>query len=228
MSFIVIEGLDGAGKSTQVEMLANYLKNQNKEVEFIHFPSMNSKIFGEMIASFLRGEYGGIKDVNPYLVALLFAGDRFNLSGKINEWLNAGKTVINDRYVYSNIGFQCAKLTNEQEQENLANWIFDMEYNYFKIPKPDLSIFLDVPFEFTKQRLAENRKGRDRDYLDGNIDIHEADLDFQKNVRKTYLKAVEKDETFIKINCFDTDNQILKQEIISSMIIDELEKRFLI
>ena len=228
MSFIVIEGLDGAGKSTQVEMIANYIKNQNKEVEYIHFPSMNSKVFGEMIARFLRGEFGGIKDVNPYLVALLFAGDRFNLSGKINEWLNLGKTVINDRYVYSNIGFQCAKLTEEQEQNKLAEWIFDMEYNYFKIPKPDLSIFLDVPFEFTKQRLAENRKGKDRDYLNGNTDIHETDLDFQKKVRKTYLNAIEKDKDFIKIECFDNNNKILKPEIISSNIIKELKKRYLI
>ncbi|MDD3685313.1 MAG: dTMP kinase [Bacteroidales bacterium] len=228
MAFIVIEGLDGAGKSTQVEMLKNYLANEGRKSEFIHFPTSDSPVFGDMIARFLRGEFGGLKDVNPYLVALLFAGDRYNLGTQIRTWLTEGKTVINDRYVYSNIGFQCAKMNSTEAADELFDWIFDLEFNYFKIPKPDLSIFLDVPFSFTEKRLTSAREGSDRDYLQGKTDIHEADLNFQKTVRETYLKAVEKDENFIRINCADENNNMLPAAKISELITKELIKRSLI
>lgn len=228
MSFIVIEGLDGAGKSTQIELLKQYLAGKKIESEYVHFPTTDSPIFGNMISRFLRGEFGGLEDVDPYLVALLFAGDRSNLAEQINSWQAEGKAVINDRYVYSNIGFQCAKIDDSEESDKLFEWIFDLEYNYFKIPKPDLSVFLDVPFEFTKKRLTENRSGQDRDYLDGKIDIHEENLDFQKKVKKTYLKAIDKDENFISVNCSGKNGEMLCAEDISKKIIDELVKRNLI
>ena len=228
MSFIVIEGLDGAGKSTQIELLKQYLKAKDIESEYIHFPTVDSPIFGNMISRFLRGEFGNLDQVDPYLVALLFAGDRFNLANQIRDWQNQEKVVINDRYVYSNIGFQCAKLNSDEEAQKLFDWIFDLEYNYFKIPKPDLNIFLDVPFEFTKQRLTENRSGSDRDYLEGKVDIHESNLDFQQNVRKTYLKAVEKDDGLIRIDCSDESGNMLSADEISKKIIKEIESRELI
>ncbi len=227
MSFIVIEGLDGSGKSTQLELLKQYLKSINKEFEYIHFPTTDSPIFGDLISRFLRGELGSLKQVNPYLVALLFAGDRYNMAEKIKKWLSEGKVVINDRYVYSNIGFQCAKLDNEKDSRELFDWIFDLEYNYFKIPKPDLSIFLDVPFDFTKQKLIENRKGSDREYLKGKVDIHEADLGFQKNVKKSYIKAIEQDDKFISIKCFN-ENTMLRPEEISQVIVRNINERKLL
>lgn len=221
MAFIVIEGLDGAGKSTQVELLSKYLQSEGKSVEYVHFPTGDSEIFGDMINRFLRGEFGGIGDVNPYLVSLLFAGDRYNMAPKINSWLAEGKFVINDRYVYSNIGFQCAKIADESEKKRLFDWIFNLEFNYFKIPRPDLNIFLDVPFSFTEKRLAENRTGKDRDYLNGKTDIHEADLNFQKKVRETYIKAVETDSRLVRIDC-SCNGEMLSAEKISEKIVNEL------
>lgn len=227
MSFIVIEGLDGAGKSTQIKYLSKYLDNKNVKNEYIHFPTNKSPVYGDLIARFLRGELGSLKQVNPYLVALLFAGDRYNMKECINAWIDDGKVVVNDRYVYSNIGFQCAKTNSEQEAEELFNWILDIEYNYFKIPKPNLSIFLDVPFEFTKQKLTENRRGKSRDYLKGKSDIHEEDFDFQMKVKQSYDKALNKDENFIKIICYE-NNKMLTPKIISEKIIKELNDRTLI
>lgn len=223
MAFIVIEGLDGAGKSTQVELLSKYLQSVGKEVEYVHFPTGDSEIFGDMINRFLRGEFGGIGDVNPYLVSLLFAGDRYNMAPKINAWLNEGKFVINDRYVYSNIGFQCAKIEDENEKKRLFDWIFNLEFNYFKIPRPDLNIFLDVPFSFTEKRLAENRTGKDRDYLNGKTDIHEADLNFQKKVRETYISAAETDSRLVRIDC-SYNGEMLSAESISEKIVNELKR----
>jgi len=223
MAFIVIEGLDGAGKSTQVDLLSRYLQSEGKRVEYVHFPTGDSEIFGEMINRFLRGEFGGLDEVNPYLVSLLFAGDRYNMAPKINAWLAEGKFVINDRYVYSNIGFQCAKIEDRSEKKKLFDWIFNLEFNYFKIPRPDLNIFLDVPFSFTEKRLAENRTGKDREYLNGKSDIHEADLNFQKKVRETYLMATDTDDRLVRIDCSCNGN-ILPAEKISEMIVEELKK----
>lgn len=220
MSFIVIEGLDGSGKSTQLELLKKYFISNNKKIEYIHFPTNNSPIFGDLISRFLRGEFGNLNQVDPYLVALIFAGDRYNMSNQINDWLNEGKIVINDRYVYSNIAYQCAKINDNKKSEELFNWIINLEYNYFKIPKPDLSIFLDVPFNFTKQNLID-RKKLYRDYLKGKVDIHENDLKFQKNVKKIYLKAINLDNNFIKIKCYK-NNKILDPTIISSKIIEKI------
>jgi len=228
MSFIVIEGLDGSGKSTQIELLKQYLASKRTRFEYIHFPTTDSPIFGDMISRFLRGDFGSLEQVHPNLVALLFAGDRYNMADTIRGWQSEGSLVINDRYVYSNIGFQCAKLDNEDEVDRLFKWILDLEFNYFKIPKPELSIFLDVPFEFTKMKLTQMRSGSDRDYLDGKVDIHEANLTFQNNVRNVYLKAVEKDADLIRIDCSDKGGNMCRAEDISDLIIKEIENRKLI
>ena len=181
--FIVLEGVDGSGKSTQIEKLRGMFAERGVESEYVHFPRFDAPFFGELIARFLRGELGGINEVDPYIVALLYAGDRRDAAAMIRRWLDTGKVVIADRYVYSNIGYQCAKVADETKRAALRHWIFELEYEYFKIPQPDLSIFLDVPFAFTERKLAEAREGADREYLHGAKDIHESSLAFQKSVR---------------------------------------------
>ncbi len=206
--FIVLEGLDGAGKSTQVEKITGYFNKKGLKTQFIHFPETDSPIFGELVAKFLRGELGSNNQVNPHLVALLYAGDRNNSKEKIQQWLDNGDVVIADRYVFSNIAFQCAKLGTIHEQDRLANWILEMEYEYFKIPKPDLSIFLDVPPNFTEKQLTKERKGDNRDYLHGQPDIHEKDLDFQQQVRFVYMNQVAIRKGFKLVNCANDSNEM--------------------
>lgn len=223
MALLVIEGLDGAGKSTQVDMLKNYLRDLGKDFQYLHFPQTDSPVYGELIARFLRGELGNINEVNPYLVALMYAGDRSDAQPMLEEWLNEGKTVILDRYVYSNVAYQCAKLIDPQEKQKLKNWIIDSEFGYFKLPKPDLNIFLDVPFAFTKKKLTGNRTGTDRDYLGGVRDIHEEDLDFQSRVRDIYLTL--EDINFVRINCCYDEDTMRSPDDIFSMIKSEIERR---
>ena len=199
--FIVLEGLDGSGKSTQVNLLKGFFDEHGINYKFLHFPQTETPYFGEMIARFLRGEFGPIDAVDPYLVAMLYAGDRYSASNDIKEWLSIGTVVVVDRYVLSNIAFQCAKLTSEAEKEKLRNWIFLFEYNYYQIPKPGLSIFLDVPMNFVKHNLENERKGNDREYLQGKQDIHEAKSSFQEVVRKEYLEAIKLDSTFERLEC---------------------------
>ena len=200
---IVLEGLDGAGKSTQLKMLCNYLEESGKKLKYLHFPRYEVQPFGALISNFLKGDYGSNEAVHPQLVALLFAEDRHAAAGQISEWLAAGCTVVLDRYVYSNIAFQTAKLADPEKAATLREWIFNLEYNFFKIPQPDLNLFLDVPIDFVESELHHARSGSDRDYLQGAQDIHEADIEFQKKVRAVYRECCANDPNFIRIDCAD-------------------------
>ena len=198
---VVVEGLDGSGKSTQVRRLKEYLENTVGELEYIHFPRYDAEVYGELISRFLRGDFGSIESVHPQLVALLFAEDRHYAAPMMKSVLDRGGTVLLDRYVYSNIAYQCAKLSSEEERESLRKWIIDTEYGFFGLPRPDLNIFLDVPPDFVEQRLRSARKGSDREYLGGAQDIHEADMSFQSRVREIYLQQCRTDPKFLRIDC---------------------------
>ena len=172
--FIVLEGLDGAGKSTQIRMLRQLLAERGVESEYVHFPRFDAPVYGELIARFLRGEFGGVNEVDPYLVALLFAGDRAAAGPQIRAWIAEGKAVVLDRYVYSNVGFQCAKLPAGERRDRLAQWTLDLEFGY-----------------------------NDLDYLQGSRDIHEDALDLQRRVREVYLAAAAKDDSLRVVDCSD-------------------------
>lgn len=222
--FIVLEGLDGAGKSTQIDLLQTYFEKRSVVVHYLHFPRFDSPVFGDLIARFLRGDLGSIDQVHPLLIALLFAGDRKDAAEMIKEWLKEDCCVILDRYIYSNIAFQCAKVKDAEESEKLRDWILDTEYNQFAIPKPDISLFLDVPLNFVDEKLNENREGNDREYLNGKKDIHEASISFQTRVREIYLKECERNEDFIRIDCSDKAGNMLPAESIYNLIINRIEK----
>ena len=218
--FIVLEGVDGSGKSTQIAKLRQMLDEAGVANEYIHFPRFDAPFFGELIARFLRGELGSIEQVDPYIVAMLYAGDRHDAKRLIDGWLSEGKVVICDRYVYSNIGYQCAKIADQEGRDRLTDWIFALEYDYFAIPRPDVSLFLDVPFAFTERKLQEVRTGDDRDYLNGGKDIHEQSLELQQMVRQVYLDAASKDDTMHIVDCSDGESQMASPDIIFSRVMD--------
>jgi dTMP kinase len=219
MKLFVIEGVDGAGKSTQLKLLKDFFSEKGYKCEYLHFPRTESPYFGELIARFLRGEFGSLNDVDPYLVAMIYAGDRKDASELINEWLNDGKIVLLDRYTYSNIAYQCAKLNDITEQERLLKWILSLEFDHFSIPRPDLNIFLDVPFAFTEKKLLNARTGNDRSYLNGNRDIHEESLIFQKKVRDIYLTVAKSDKRLAVVDCSSSSGSMLPPVEIFRMIV---------
>ena len=220
--FIVLEGLDGAGKSTQIRMLRRFFADRGVESEYVHFPRFDSPVYGQLTARFLRGEFGGVQEVDPYLVALIFAGDRADAAPQIRQWLAEGKAVVLDRYVYSNVGFQCAKLPAGEERDRLADWIVNLEFGHNALPRPDLSLFLDVPFAFTERKLSEVREGDDRDYLQGGQDIHEASLQLQQDVRSVYLASAAKDPSLRVVDCSDASGAMESPEGIFAKIRAEL------
>lgn len=234
---IVLEGLDGAGKSTQVKLLKEYLVSKGVNLRYLHFPRYDAPLYGDLIGKYLRGDFGSIDMVHPQIVALLFALDRMDASTLIKEWLAAGDCVLLDRYVYSNIAYQCSKMATQpqfstdgtpaEQAEELRKWIFDTEYTKYGIPKPDLNLFLDVPIDFVDSKLKESRSGDDdRDYLNGKADIHEADIRFQISVREFYLKQTAEDSDFVKVCCQDSEGKMLPPNDIFANIKEQVDKLF--
>lgn len=221
---VVLEGLDGAGKSTQVKKLKAYLERICPELEYIHFPRYDAPVYGDLISRFLRGDFGANNAVHPQLVALLFAEDRHGAAPEMKSTLANGGSVLLDRYVYSNIAYQCAKLTDPKEREALREWIISTEYGDFGLPKPDLNIFLDVPIAFVESRLESARTGSDRDYLHGSQDIHEADIEFQKQVQAIYRRQVDLDPNFIRIDCSDEFGQMLPPDRIFEKVKEVIDE----
>ena len=223
--FIVVEGLDGAGKSTQVARLKDWLRERG-DLEYIHFPRYDAPVYGGLISRFLQGRFGANDAVHPQLVALLFAEDRHGAAPQLREALAAGKTVLLDRYVYSNIAYQCAKMADPAGREELRQWILDTEFGDFGLPRPDVNLFLDVPISFVASRLTANRADGDRSYLAGAQDIHEADIAFQETVRSVYLRQTELDPHFLRVDCADEAGAMLPPELIFSRMTARIEPLF--
>lgn len=211
---ITIEGLDGSGKSTQIDLLIGRLNELDIKHKFIHFPMLNQGEYGKLIAEYLRGELGSLEHVHPKLVALLFAEDRNEHKALLNEWLSEGYLIIMDRYVNSNIAFQCAKTKETTDKRELKKWIIDFEFKHNQLPSPDLSLFLNVPFSHIENSLNSSRTGADRAYLNGKKDIHEDSLELQRNVYNEYLNLLDEQPNFHEIECFiGNSNWLSKNEI---------------
>lgn len=223
MRFVVIEGLDGSGKSTQLKLLKVYLEKEIIPYKYLHFPRLEEGVYGQLIARFLRGEMGANDQVDPYLVALIFAGDRAEAADRIRQWMEEGYLVIVDRYVYSNIAFQGAKLEDQGDSNRLRDWILEFEFGHNNLPRPDINLYLNVPFAFTRQQLNIARDGDDRAYLKGERDIHEENLDFQEKVRQVYLALHHHVDDLELIECRDDSGVMLPPGAISDLILKHME-----
>jgi len=221
--FIAIEGLDGSGKSTQIDRLTRYLNENGIQTKFVHFPRLNDGFYGHLISRFLRGEFGDVGSVHPQLVAVLFAEDRKEFSSTLRDWLAKDYFVLMDRYVLSNIAFQCAKLKDQSEKTYLRDWINEFEYQHNQIPKPDFSIYLDVPFDFVKRSLEARRVKNERDYLKGKDDIHENDYALQQAVQQEYEALCQIDPTIRRIKCIDSSNNMRSIDVIHKEIVDMIK-----
>lgn len=209
---IVIEGLDGSGKSTQLELLAANLEKAGVDAKTISFPDYKEKS-STLVKMYLNGEFGNeAGDVNAYAASLFYAVDRFaSFRCHWKDYYDAGGTVIAGRYVTSNAVHQTAKLPCE-EWDNYLSWLYELEYEKVGIPKPDLVIFLDMPTELSKQ-LLEKRYGGD----EGKKDIHERDEDYQRNCRKAAMYNVEH-SGWKAVSC-DKDGEVRSVEDIAADVL---------
>mgnify|MGYP003681884502 CR=1 FL=1 len=223
--FFVFEGTDGSGKRTQLELLASYLENLGFEAEMTDFPQYYTSFFGGLVGRYLSGEFGDTGEVSPYLASLAYAGDRFEAKDKIERALTQGKFVISNRYIGSNMAHQAAKLI-EGERETFWDWLLKLEFGIFKIPKPDLTIFLYVPVE-TGQGLVD-RKGS-RGYLGGKKrDIHERNLDYLREASRVYQKLSERFDDWERVDCVNRNGDLLSKEVIHQKITALLRDKVLV
>lgn len=211
--FIVIDGTDGSGKTTQLKLLKDKLEAEGYVVELADFPQYNTKSAG-LIEEYLSGKYGQANEVGPYKASIFYAVDRFDASKQIKEWVADGKIVLSNRYTSSNLGHQGGKIDNPLERKIFFNWLYDLEYKIFEIPKPDLTLILQVEPEISFL-LAKNR-GRE-DWRGKSVDIHENNFNHLKKAEQTYLEIANNLPGFKLIKC--TKNQeIMKPEEIHFLV----------
>jgi dTMP kinase len=155
---IVIEGADGAGKATQAKLLVERLRAEDISVETIEFPQYEKSFFGSYIREWLDEEHGNFIDLDPRLASILFAGDRFEAREQIVHWLAKGKNVILDRYVTASMLHQGAKIQDTEKRGSFLLWLQRLEYEVFKMPRPDLVVYLDMPAEMRHALLTTDEK----------------------------------------------------------------------
>jgi len=229
--FIVFEGIDGSGKSTQTKLLIKHLKEEGYQVSFIDFPQHGKKSAG-LVDEYLTGKYGKAEEVSPYQASIFYACDRFDASFKIRKWLKEGKIVIADRYIGSNIGHQGGKIKNKKMREKYFRWLYELEYRIFKIPKPDINFILKMPPRIgylLSGKITDKKKKRKKEIYLGKIkrDIHEKDLLHLVNTEKAYLHVAEKfPKDFKVIECF-RNGKLLPPEIIHQEIWEKVKKTVL-
>ena len=211
--FIVIDGTDGSGKTTQLKILEDKLKTLGLDVETADFPQYGQKSAGA-VEEYLSGKYGNADEVGPHRASIFYAIDRYDASFKIREWLKAGKVVLCNRYVAANMAHQGGKIENGIERKIYFNWLDDLEFNIFNIPRPDLVLILHMPAaEAQKLAISEVAQSR-KTYNKGQKDIHEKDLNHLLNAEKVYLEIAANFSNFELIECA-TKNKILNPEEIA-------------
>lgn len=209
-NLIVIDGIDGAGKTTQVNLLSEYLKSKNIPFEIINFPRYEDNLYGKFIRRYLEGEFGSINQVNPYLIALAYAGDRALAKPLIESWLNSGKLVIANRYVSASKAHLSANLP-EEKRKDFMKWLDELEYQTNKIPKEDLIIILNVD----PKTGQENVKGEHKD-------IHEQNIKHLKEAANIFLEITKAEENWQVVECMENENMKSKEEI-SKLIVETLK-----
>jgi dTMP kinase len=181
---IAIEGIDGSGKGTQSRRLMMELNRRGRKAALLSFPRYDETFFGRTVGRFLNGEFGSLAQANPYLVSLLFAGDRFESRELLREQLAANDVLVLDRYVASNIAHQGSKLPPAQ-QPALFDFVEQLEYGVYDLPRPSLNVLLDLPAE-TAQELIGRKAARN--YTEKSHDLQEADRNYLEGVRQAYLE----------------------------------------
>lgn len=221
--FIVFEGLDGSGKSTQTKLLISHFKKEGYKVETIDFPRHGEKP-AWLVDEYLRGKYGTAKEVGPYCASIFYACDRYDAGFKIREWLKEGKIVIADRYFASNIGHQGGKIKNKKERKKYFDWLYNLEYKILKIPKPDYNFILKTSFIFSLKlanKITDKEKKARREIYLGRSekrDIHEKDKRHLKDALISYLHATKEFPKEFKIIECIKGGKLLSPEVIHQKI----------
>ncbi len=220
--FIVIEGIDGAGKGTQTDLLARAFEQRGIPFVKFGFPRYESS-FGRLIARFLNGEFGPLPAVDAHFSALLYAGDRFEAKPDLEAALNSGRTVVTDRYVASNLAHQAARVPAERRAE-FTSWLRQLEYGIYGLPVEDLVIYLRVPAQ-EGHRLVGLKSARS--YTAKSRDLQESDVLHLKSAAGVYDELAQA-PNWVTIECFDSRSEKLRSpEEIHRDLLEAVDARVL-
>lgn len=211
---IAIEGIDGSGKGTQAELLRQKFQDSGRRAELLSFPRYSQTRFGRSIGDFLNGRFGSLDQVSPFLASLLYAGDRFESRDLLQEAIASNDVVILDRYVASNIAHQGAKADGDQRRE-LIEWITQIEFDLYQLPRPDLTILLDVPPAVATRLILKKAR---RDYTDKPADLQEADAAYLTAVHAMYRQLARDESDWQVIDCTDGTGDVRPVEEIAEQI----------
>lgn len=211
---VAIEGIDGSGKGTQASRLRDTLRQQGLRVELLSFPRYRETEFGRKIGDFLNGRFGSLDQANPFLVALLFAGDRLESRSHLRRVLAENDIVICDRFVASNVAHQGAKRDGDERQE-LVDWILTVEHGIHELPRPDLTIYLDVPVAWATRLIALKAQ---RTYTDKAADLQEADANYLQRVADVYQHLAATEPDWVRVTSLRGDELKSVEEIASDVL----------
>jgi dTMP kinase len=192
---IVLEGIDGSGKRTQLDLLGRAFTQRGIPFSEVSFPNYQG-FFGKLVGQFLNGDFGSLDAVDPHFSAMLYAGDRVEAKARIEAALAGGKTVLADRYIASNLAHQGARVPDAQREEFLK-WLKQLEYEIYGLPAEDLVIYLRVPPAQAQRMIAQKAP---REYTDRTRDLQEADLIHLEAAFHVYDELAEQ-RNWLKIDC---------------------------
>ena len=206
---VVIDGIDGSGKTTQINLLAKSLKEKEVDFEVISFPQYGKNEYADYIHDYLSGKFGEINSINPYDLAKVYCDDRKTAREQILSWLGSGKLVIANRYVSSSKAHLGAHLEEDQRKQ-FINWINKLEYGENNMPKEDLTILLNVdPRVGQKNSQDERSSSTNKDHLD----IHEDNLKHLQEANKIFLELSKQELNWVVIDCMKGDNMQSPEKI---------------
>jgi dTMP kinase len=221
---IVIDGTDGSGKATQVALLGKRLKKEGHVVKIVDFPEYYKNFFGNFIGHCLSEQYYNWINIHPKIASVMYAVDRWESSEEIRNWLKKGYIVIANRYVSANQIHQGGKTKDAKRRNDFLKWLDKMEYEVFNIPRPDLTLYLSLPIDIVLKLLKDRNSSKmKREYLKKKKDVHESDVQFLINSRKSALKLEKEIKNFIKIECSEK-GEIMSREQIHEMIYEKIKK----
>jgi dTMP kinase len=219
---IALEGIDGSGKRTQLDLLARELDTRGLATFRISFPRYES-FFGELVGRYLNGDFGPLGALDPRLSSVLYAGDRLEAKPEIEAALSSGKIVLADRYIGSNMAHQSARVPPEQREEFFA-WLKRLEYGLYGLPPEDLVVYLRVPVG-EAHRLVELKSARV--YTRLKRDIQEADMKHLEQTAIIYDRLAT-EPNWARIDCIDTVSGVLHSpEEIHRAVLQAVENRVL-
>lgn len=219
---IALEGIDGSGKRTQLDLLAHEFDARGLTTFRISFPRYES-FYGKLVGRYLNGEFGALGGVDPHLSALLYAGDRLEAKPEIEAALSAGKIVLADRYIGSNMAHQSERIPPDEREEFFV-WLKRLEYGLYGLPAEDLVVYLRVPVAEAHRLVGEKSA---RTYTRLKRDIQEADMKHLEQTAIIYDRLAT-EANWARIDCTDTGSGHLHSpEEIHRAVLQALESRIL-